>query len=352
MLQHKVQLQFLLVLLAGALLLSYFILSPFLAAVVLAAIFAVVLNPLYERILRRFGDRKPVSALATVFITIICILTPLAILGAQIFQEALHVYGTVTQDNSTQNVLVTVINRLGKTAEEIVPGSGFFFNNLSTNVDIYVKQGFTWIVNHFGTALSSFSSLMLSFFIFLISFYYLLIDGGKLKQAIIKLSPLDDSDDKVVFDRLKAAVNSVVKGSLLIALIQGVLTAVGFTIFGVPNAVLWGTLTTIAALIPGIGTSLVLLPAIAYLFIVGDTLPAVGLTAWGLFAVGLIDNMLYPKLVGRELQLHPLIVLLSVLGGIALFGPIGIFLGPITISLLFAFIYIYSYFVSTSKVQA
>lgn len=351
MLQHKVQLQFLLVLLVGGILLSFFILSPFLASVTLAAIFAVVLNPLYERLLKVFGNRKAISALSTVIITILCILAPLAILGTQIFKEALQVYGSITEVNSTQNMLVTVINSLGKIAEDFLPGSGFFFNNLSTNVDIYVKQGFTWLINHFGTAVSSASSLLLSFFIFLISFYYLLIDGLKLKQEIIKLSPLDDSDDKVVFDRLKSAVDSVVKGSLLIALIQGVLTAVGFTLFGVPNAVLWGTLTMIAALIPGIGTALVLFPAVLYLFIVGSTLSALGLIAWGLFAVGLIDNMLYPKLVGRELKMHPLIVLLSVLGGLAFFGPIGIFLGPITISLLFAFIYIYSYFVSGSTAQ-
>ena len=129
----------------------------------------------------------------------------------------------------------------------------------------------------------------------------------------------------------------------MIALIQGVLTAIGFSIFGIPHSILWGTVTIVVALIPGIGTALVLLPGIIYLFAIGETGSGIGLLVWGVLAVGLIDNLLGPKLVGRNLQLHPLLVLLSVLGGIAFFGPVGIFLGPICVSLLFALINVYSY---------
>ena len=125
------------------------------------------------------------------------------------------------------------------------------------------------------------------------------------------------------------------------ALIQGILTAVGFTFFGIPNATLWGSVAAITALIPGIGTALVLLPAILYLYFSGETLFAVGLLLWGMTAVGLVDNFLGPKLASYGMRLHPFLILLSVFGGVGFFGPLGFLLGPLVLSLLFALIEIY-----------
>ncbi len=343
MISNKIQLQFLLVLLIGILVLSFFIFKPFLATLVLAGIFSVILHPLYKKILHYFGNREALASLATVCISIVCIVVPLSILGAQIFQESAQLYTSLSQGESKQNVLIATLESTGKTFEKIVPGTGRFFTNLSNNLDVYVKQGLVWLIEHLGVALSGFSALLLDLFIFFISLYYLLRDGEKLKQAITKLSPLNDKDDSIIFDRLQLAVNSVIKGSLLIALIQGTLVAIGFTIFGIPNSLLWGTLTIIAALIPGVGTALIIIPGVIYLFVAGSMFSALGLLAWGILAVGLIDNILGPKLVGHNLQLHPLFVLLSVLGGLVFFGPIGLFLGPITMSLLFAFLSVYVY---------
>ncbi len=345
MANRTIQISFLLVLASGALLLAFFILKPFLPPLALAAIFAVVLQPLYKRISTNMKGRTALAALLTVFVSIVGILVPLILLGTQIFNQAAQLYLTLSQ-GSGQNFIINIINDIGQKLNLFIPGAGNFFSNFSANLATYINQGLAWVVQHLGTALSGLSRILLDLFIFIISLYYLLQDGPRLKQAIIKLSPLKDEDDKIIFKKLESAVNSVVKGSLLIALLQGVLTAIGFTIFGVPNSILWGTVTVIAALIPGIGTALILMPAVVYLFIIGSTLPAIGLLVWAVGAVGLVDNFLSPKLVGRELELHPLLVLLSVLGGIALFGPVGLFLGPITISLLFAFLFIYSYLIT------
>lgn len=336
------QLGFLLLLLAGVLLLTFNIFKPFLAPIALAAIFSVVLQPLYIKLKNNNPKRAVVAALGTVLISILGILVPVFLLGTQIFQEAAVLYSTVSQADG-QTFVIKLLTNLGSKAESFIPGTGSLFFNLSSNLDMYIREGLTWVVQHLGGALSSVSKLLLQLFIFLISLYYLLQDGPRLKQEIIKLSPLDNDDDTFIFQKLQSAVSSVVKGSLLIALIQGTLTAIGFTIFGVPNAVLWGTITVIAALIPGIGTALVLIPGIIYLFIVGNTFAAIGLLIWGIAAVGSIDNFLSPRLLGKNLELHPLLILLSVLGGIGYFGPIGLFVGPIVISLLFAFLSIYSY---------
>ena len=178
-------------------------------------------------------------------------------------------------------------------------------------------------------------------FIFLVALYYLFKDGHKLKKAVVALSPLRDIYDETIFSKLALAINSVIRGSLTVALVQGILTAVGFAIFGVPNATLWGSVAAIAALIPGIGTALVLLPAIFYLFFNGETFFAVGLFLWGMTAVGLIDNFLGPKLVERGIRLHPFLILLSILGGISFFGPLGFLLGPLALSLFFVLLEIY-----------
>jgi len=111
----------------------------------------------------------------------------------------------------------------------------------------------------------------------------------------------------------------------------------------VPSAILWGVIAAITALIPGFGTSLVIIPAILYLFLTGHIVQAVGLVIWGALAVGLIDNFLGPKLVGRGMHLHPLLVILSVLGGAALFGPIGFLLGPLCLGLFLTLFDIYFY---------
>jgi predicted PurR-regulated permease PerM len=155
------------------------------------------------------------------------------------------------------------------------------------------------------------------------------------------MSPLLDMYDERIFTKVDTAIHSIVRGSLVIGLIQGILTGVGFWVAGIPNPALWGSVAAIAAFIPGVGTSLVLGPGIIYLFITGSTVAAVGLLAWAVFAVGLIDNFLSAHLVQRGVAVHPFIILLSVLGGLAFFGPIGFILGPLVIAFLIALLDIY-----------
>ena len=119
--------------------------------------------------------------------------------------------------------------------------------------------------------------------------------------------------------------------------------------FGVPNSVLLGLIAALASLIPGVGTMLVVLPAAGFLYVMGETTSALGLLVWGIVFVSSIDNFVRPRLVGNGLQMHPLIVLLSVLGGLSFFGPVGLLLGPLCISLLFAVLAIHVRATNTSR---
>src|SRR3989344_4961826 len=265
-----------------------------------------------------------------------CPIKTLSLVSVLIGQEARDLYLSLDKSDG-QSSVSQLFDRADEILNNIAPG----LQDASADIDASAKTALQWIVGRAGSIFGSISSFLLSLFIFFIALYYLLREGPRVRHALIEFSPLSDNEDKAIFERLERAVNSVIKGNLMIALIQGALAMLGFAIFGVPHAILWGAVTAVAALIPGIGTALVFAPVIGFLFFTGDIFSAVALVIWGALAVGLIDNLLGPRLIGRGMQLHPLLVLLSVLGGLIFFGASGIFLGPLSLSLFFSLLSIY-----------
>lgn len=332
---------FLAAVLLGMIALTFFIFKPFLAPLVLAGAFAIILHPLYSRLSHWLGNWPSVASLCTVLISVVCILVPLGIVGTQIGLQTANVYLNLVDGDGRAKISASV-HALEERIVSYVPAAAGMTDTLSANISSYAEQGLSWVIQNLGAAFSGIASLFLSLFIFFIALYFFLRDGIRLKHTLMHLSPLKDSYDEIVSSRIILAVNSVIKGNLTIALLQGMLTGIGFTIFGVPNSVLWGAVAAIAALIPGLGTGLVFLPTIIYMLVTDNTVSAIGLTIWGVLAVGLIDNFLGPRLIGSGIQLHPLLVLLSVIGGITFFGAIGVFLGPLSLSLLFALLSIYA----------
>ena len=171
--------------------------------------------------------------------------------------------------------------------------------------------------------------------------YYLFTEGGRIKENIKQWSPLLESDTLMLVEKTGRAITSVVKGSIGTASIQGIVATIGFFIFGLPNAFLWGSITAIAALVPSVGTSLVVIPAVLYLLVTGSIYSAIGLGIWGIVAVGSIDNLVSPMLSGKGTGLNLLITILSVFGGLSFFGISGIFLGPVLVSVFCAIFDIY-----------
>ncbi|MFA6408189.1 MAG: AI-2E family transporter [Candidatus Paceibacterota bacterium] len=332
---------FLVVLIIGMTALVSAVFLPFLKTLALAVVFAVVLERLYTRISKILGGWESVSALMTVLIGIFFIALPLSLVGVLVGNEAHSLYISLETEQG-QGALTENLVRIGDTYDRVIPGIKNLLVGVSTDIDMYLKEALRWIAGHASEIFSSVSQFFLSFLVFLIALYYLLRDGKRAREVLVRISPLPNHEDGVVLDKLERAVNSIIKGDLTLALIQGLLTTLGFLIFGVPGAVLWGTVAAVAALIPGIGTSIVIAPAVIYLFSIGNVPESLGLLAWGAIGVGLIDNLLGPKLIGNGMRLHPLLVLLAVLGGILFFGPSGVFLGPLSLSFLFALLSIYS----------
>lgn len=339
--EHRLEVYLYFTLLAIALFLTYKIFEPYLYAIIFAAIFAVIFNPLHKRVKREMGKHHSLAALVTLIIVFLLVLLPLILYGIQLSDEVKNFYDYAfgaMQGGGIMAKLTTSLNNLISTTSPF--GVHWPVFDIA-ETETYIFQFLSFIRGHFGDIFAGLTKFFFNTFIFLFAFYYFLRDGEEIRDRIIKISPFPDDRDEEILARLRLAIVSVVKGSIFVALIQGFLTGLGFYMFGIPSALLWGGVTVIAALVPAVGTSLVILPGILYLFFIGDTSHAIGLLIWGVFSVGLIDNILGPKLVGRGMKIHPLLILLSVLGGIAFFGPTGFLLGPIVITFLFTLFDIY-----------
>ena len=342
MVTQKTQTIFFLVLLAGSILLAALVYAPFAQVLAMATITSVMLAGFYDRSLKLFRGRETVAALATILVLLTMIVVPLLFIGNQVADEAAQMYRAVS---GKEDVFFTTIETtLNNFIQPILPDTVFSVGEL-------LEQAFGFLSSRIGSVFSGFVSVVASIFLWLIATFYLLKDGKSFVGKLIALSPLRDDYDKVVLHRMIMAIHSVVRGQLLVATIQGALTGIGFAILGVPSPALWGVVAAFCALVPGLGTSLVLIPGITYLIFSGQPIQATILSMWGVFAVGVIDNLLGPSLVGKGAGIHPLLILFAVLGGFVFYGPLGFILGPLTASFMIAMFDIYRYVILKEKIH-
>jgi predicted PurR-regulated permease PerM len=190
----------------------------------------------------------------------------------------------------------------------------------------------SWLKDNLATLLAGGANFILQLFLFFAFLYYFLLHKDAIRREIFELSPFKDKLDQGIISRISATIRGVIVGAIIIAFIQATLAAIGLTIFGVPKGILWGSFALIAAQVPMVGVSLIMIPGILYLIAMGHTGAAIGLAIWSATVVGLVDNLLSPILVGRRTKMPELFVLISVLGGLQLFGPLGFVLGPVVLA--------------------
>ncbi len=306
---------------------------PFMEVILLSAIFAIVLSPLHKGLTKLFRGKENISALLVLFLFALIIIVPVSFLTTQILIEAKGLYIQISGQSSFDDVY-KFIDSIEKPIQNYYP-------SFSLDIKQYVGVVSDFIVGHLSTIVSGVFNIISSIILMFISLFFFLKDGSKFKKTLVVLSPMENEYDLMIFNKIKHTIMNTMKSVLLIAVMQGILAGIGMAIFGVPNATLWGTVSAIASLVPGLGTAIVFVPAIAYMFIVGKTFMAVGLLLWAALIVGLLDNFLGPYLYARGGEIHQLIMLFAVLGGLSFFGPLGFIFGPIIVSLLFSLIEIY-----------
>lgn len=321
-------------------LLAFTIMSPYFAPLFLAAVLAISFSTVHLRILKFVRGKETLAALLTTLTVLCVILLPLVYFSALMLQEAIGTYDAITARDGvlgvTDQFVQGVVAKIHLAAPSLV---------LETNTTTYIENFLQWIVVNLQGFFSGILSFVFDLVIVIIALFFFCRDGRKLKDFAVKWSPLSDNYDASIIAKLELGVHSVMKGSLLTAVLQGVLVGIGFAFFGIPNPVLWGVVSVVAALIPTVGTSLVTLPAAAFLLLDQQFFSGIGLIVWGLL-VGVSDNIARPLLMSRGIDMHPFLILLSVLGGLVYFGPIGFLAGPIVLVFFFALLQVYPAIVS------
>jgi len=320
--------------------LSVMILSPFLITLSLAVVISILLHPLHKRISKFFWKSNSVGAIVTIILFYAIILVPVSLISFQIFLEAQGVYSSYASTNTIGvSSISSIDDSLNYNLRKIVPES--IMPNVDIRLEKYIGGSTSWIASNLGNFFSGTFDVFLKILIITISMFFLLKDGEKFQKDIKDLIPVSSDAYDYLAKTIKSSIHFVVFGSLIIAAVQGVVSAIGFLIFDIPNATLWGTVAALASFIPGFGTGAVFIPIIIYAFLYGSMYQAIGILLWAMIFVNAIDNLLRPVVLQKSINIHPLFVLFSVLGGISFIGPAGLILGPLVLSLLFAMVKVY-----------
>ncbi len=304
----------------------------FLMALLMAAILAGLLARPYRGITRAVRGRRSLAAAVTVVLLFLVALVPLAGLGTLVTAQAISIGEKVGPWVSTQ------VGYTGSLDErlEALP----FYDRIAPYKDqILIKAGeLAGVVSNFLVdGLSALTRGTVNFifltFVTLYALYFFLVDGGKVLERILWYLPLEASDKQLMLTKFSSVTRATLKSTAVIGSLQGALGGIGFFVAGIDSALFWGTLMAGLSVIPGLGTGVVWIPAVIILAAGNHVLTAAFLAAYFMLIVSSVDNVLRPRLVGRDTQLPELLVFLSTLGGISLFGIVGFMIGPVIAAL-------------------
>ena len=249
------------ILTAGVSVLAFFIFKPYIGPIFLAAIIAIASHPFYKNLLKIFKGKNLVASFAAVFIIIAVILVPAFFIGLALFKEATVFYNHISSGQAGSEGFLSAITSFFESK------INFLAPEFSIDLGEYLKNLANWITGNLDSFFSNFFKILIGLLLMIISLFYFLKDGERIVKRLVAFSPLADSYDEQIMKRVGLAINSIVRGSLIIALTKGFLTALGFAIFGIPNPILWGVVSALASFIPVVGSSIVIVPAILYLFV-------------------------------------------------------------------------------------
>jgi predicted PurR-regulated permease PerM len=308
-------------------LLSLRVMAAFLLPLLLAAMLVVIFGPLHRWLRDRFQLPEWAAAgLTTVFVLVI-VLVPLALLVARAGGDA----AAMVRSPDGMRLEPAVLDGL---VEKFNDATGLHITAESVNAELakVAEEGLAPLVKRAPVVIAK---LLIGLIVMTVSLFYFLADGRRMLEAVTKLVPLDVRYQWQLLQEFEEVSRAVVSSTLLAAIVQAVLAGFGFSVAGLGNVFLLTLLTFFGALVPFVGAAAVWGSASLYLlFFVKDTWAAAGLAAWGLCVVSTVDNIIKPIVLHGQSKLHPLLALLSVLGGVGALGPIGIFVGPIAVAFL------------------
>jgi predicted PurR-regulated permease PerM len=318
---------FLLVLVISVSVVFALMLRSFLVTILMAALASALVYPSYTRLAHDVNSRPLASAL-TVLLTLLLVIGPLLLILGLVVNQAIRV---------TENVGPVVERLINEPTyfEQLIQGIPGYERIEPYRDQILLRLGD--VVNALGGFLAGSLSdatrgtvtFVFHFFLLLYTMFFLLLDGPAILRAVLHHLPLREAEKQEMIDRFVSVTRASIKGTIVIGVIQGTLYGLAFAIAGIPNALFWTVVMVVLSIIPMVGGALVWVPACIVLVATGRVLTGILLAAYCSLVVGSVDNLLRPRLVGRDTRMHDLLILFSILGGILTFGPVGFILGPV-----------------------
>jgi predicted PurR-regulated permease PerM len=304
----------------------------FLVAIFLAAIFTGMLQGPYRRLVRWLGGRKTPAAILTILIFVFVLIVPISLFLGIVVSQALDVSASVGPWVQREISQPRELDRLLEGLpfwETIQP----YQDQILTKVAEFAGRIGTFLVTSVAAVSRGTARFFFQLFILLYAMYFFLINGRAYLVKVLYYVPLESEAEGRLVARFVSVTRATIKGTLLIGVIQGGLAGLAFMVAGINGWAFWTVIMIVFSIIPAIGTALVWIPATIYLFALGQTAVAIGLAVWCAVVVGMVDNVLRPRLVGRDTELSDLLILLGTLGGLVFFGAVGFIIGPIIAAL-------------------
>jgi predicted PurR-regulated permease PerM len=319
---------FLVVILVGITAFFLWIMSGFILPVIWAAIFALLLHPVLRNVKKHIRGKSSLSALLTILLALVIVFVPIFTLGRMTAENAVSLYQEIAERGPEY------VRAIGDSplAEKVLP----YFNASSVDIESGVvditKRTSQWIASQTIDLSVWTIGAFFKFLLMLYLLFFFLRDGERFLLYLKRVVPLQDQEKETIFERFSSTIFSIFKGTMIVALVQGMIGGAVFALAGIPNAVLWGSVMAFASILPMVGPVAVWVPAVIVLYATGDIRGALIVLAGGI-VVSTIDNILRPILVGRDIELPDALILLAILGGIATFGIVGVILGPVIAAL-------------------
>lgn len=307
------------------------IIWPFYGAVFWGGVLALLFEPLYRKLLGRLRGQRTLAALATLSVILVIVILPLTLVAVSLVQEVTGMYQRVKSGQvNFGTYFAQIVAALPSWATGLLERLGL--------ADLAVLQAkLTAAITQRGEALAGRAvdfgqdalDLVVGFCIAMYLLFFLLRDGAEVAREIRAVIPLDAPIKARLLERFTTVIRATVKGNVLVAAAQGALGGLAFWLLGVHAPMLWAVVMAFLSLLPAVGAALIWGPVALYLFATGQIWQGFGLIAFGVFVIGLIDNILRPILVGKDTQMPDYVVLISTVGGLALIGINGFVIGPL-----------------------
>ncbi len=319
---------FLFVLAAAVSILFLLIVRGFVISVFFGALLSGLIFPLYRKLVCLLKGHKSAASGITVVLTLLLVIIPMLFFLGVVINEAVGVSNQAREWFSDQGELKELLNRQIEQYEWLEKMRPYQDDIVTKFGDITAKAG-SIVAQGLAAGVKGTASFVLSLFVMLYSMYYFLIAGGLPIRKALRYTPLTEADGERLLAIFQSVTRATIKGKVVIGILQAGLAALALWVAGIKGIFFWFTVMCVLSVIPTFGTTLVWVPAVIYLALTGHGIKALSVGIWCAVVVGSIDNILTPRMIGKDTKMPDLIVLLATLGGIMLFGAPGILVGPI-----------------------